>query len=252
MSKLKNEIKSIIAIIIIVVISIFVLFLVQKYIPKVYSFSILIIYFICSIIIFRVQNKIKNKILRGILNVLTFPYFLIYILLTFSVPIFILGINFIIFLIFSSIIPFTYKTIDQNFYHINITKYTDLYLCITIPLMTILIFHKYILKIINYINENNYGKGTNFEKFKINELANYVFDYKTIKFLIYTTYFTFLFIYSIYVINGQHFLTDSKNEKVILQSFISFIAFDRLVSNIKDFTITPSGLLDKLIKQIKD
>ena len=251
MSKLK-EIKSIFGIMIIVISAIFVLTIQLIYTQKPFGIPILIAYFITSIVLFIIQRKVKNKVLKIALAVPLIPYLIIYLILTLIVPTIILFIDFFIYFAFSMFIPLIYKSIDLYIYDFNYSKYTDLYLYITFSLMTILLFHKYILKVINYVNENNYGKHTNFEKFEISELANYVFDYKSLKFIIYTAYFIFLFIYSINIINGEHFLNDQKNEKVILQSFLSFIALDRLVSNTKDFTIVPSKLLFKLLNRFKD
>ena len=83
-------------------------------------------------------------------------------------------------------------------------------------------------------------------KYKVKELIHYIFTLNNIRFCIYTIYFIFMIIYSV-----KYLESDTNNElNAILQSFLTYLAFDNIIINTKNISLSPVEFLKKMINTI--
>lgn len=88
------------------------------------------------------------------------------------------------------------------------------------------------------------------KKYKLDELIEYIINRQNIRFAIYVSFFIYIFIYSFQMLeNSSLFVTDLR-DKAILQSFLCFLAYDRLLLNSKIVALMPSKLLNKFLISI--
>lgn len=96
------------------------------------------------------------------------------------------------------------------------------------------------------------GSSQKLKPYGLDKLTDYVLSEKNIRFLIYGLYVVLLL-----VINFQNFENEALtaglfNDRAILQSFVTFIAFDRMLVLLKQLDFKPSDLLDKIGKSIRN
>lgn len=89
------------------------------------------------------------------------------------------------------------------------------------------------------------------KKAKLPQLLEYSLQKENIRMIIYGWFFIFLSIYSFELINGWLKESQQIHNKAILNSFLIFLAFDRMLIYSKQVNFRPSRLLDKIGSSIK-
>ena len=83
-----------------------------------------------------------------------------------------------------------------------------------------------------------------------NKLTDYFLSENNIKFIIYFCYFLYLLVFNLFTFQEHSFYSSPMMDRAVLQSFITFIALERLLSNLKDLDFKPSEMLKLLLTSI--
>ncbi|WP_139316522.1 hypothetical protein [Algoriphagus marinus] len=118
------------------------------------------------------------------------------------------------------------------------------YLTWTFAVFSAVIFNFQIRKFINYISPGSSDSPDKILKYK--EISDYLLSENNIRFTIYSVYFIVLIFNNILSFQSQASEIDINFNKAILQSFVTFIAFERSLSILKTLKFKPSDLLDKI------
>ncbi len=196
------------------------------------------------------NKKIPNRLTNFIAIIFSIPIGIVLILfnLFFPVIIIILSIG------LSSVI-----LIFPTFSFFKILDFFDLY-CLKPEFQTyiqfsfsfifLLLFNVQIKKILIYLIAVNENMKRWVEEFKYSAIIDYIFNLKNIRFFIYSFYLIF-FIYYSYEFVGELNNVPSGKVNAILQSFLTFLAFDQLIPILKKASLKPSVILLMVQESIK-
>lgn len=156
----------------------------------------------------------------------------------------------ILFLIFAFIVPFSilalfYKFIPVYVFGLDLNYGTNLYLLLVSFTVLSTLFSEKLMHRINSIL--NYDKSEERKKNLI-ELALALANTERIRFLIYTSFFCYLLIFSISKLSAIELFENSDISMSIFYSFITYIAFERIIFNLELMKISPKSFISKLLK----
>lgn len=206
-------------------------------------------YFIVCIIAFIIQILFKSKVIQKITNVVLFPVGVILAIAIVMFPILAVYILTLLYFIITAGIPFLLiYYLNQCGYLEFATDLTIFYGIVTIPVFLSVLLNRQIKQLFYFIGRKI--NDSRFKVYEIDKLTDYFISERNIRFIIYFLYF--LALITINVTEYQEsFLTGIvAYNKVILQSFITFIAFDRVLSLSKDLKFKPSVFLREIINSI--
>jgi hypothetical protein len=220
------------------------IYLARTYFKSSYWYYVLA-YLIASItcIFLSTSTKKKYKVLNKVCEITSLPLQVSYLILTIFSSLFlpILGIS-----IYASIciaIPNGCFLI-LDFFGLSWPNSDDtvFFIKMTVGVLLAVLFNFQIRKITFWIIVQ-ISRESPFRHFSTNSMINYLLSSKNIQFIIYSAYVLLLF-----AVNYQSFesswLSENLNmDKAILQSFVTFIAFDRTLTLLKDLEFKPSDLL---------
>ncbi|MBZ9731692.1 hypothetical protein LB467_18570, partial [Salegentibacter sp. JZCK2] len=95
-----------------------------------------------------------------------------------------------------------------------------------------------------------YYNSEKLKKYKFKELTDYLISGNNIRFMIYISYFIYLLLFNIFDLQNQNLYSNSMIDKAVLQSFITFIAFDNVLKNFKNLEFKPSELFNRILLSI--
>ena len=129
---------------------------------------------------------------------------------------------------------------------LNIDLYfaTKLYLSLTLSSIVVVTFGEKLMKYLISVQEN--GRVINRKEKRI-EFTLSLVNNGIVKYLIFLLYFFLLLVFSISKFNGITIFEGENINSAILQSFVTFIAFDRLITNKKLMMIVPQKVKENLI-----
>jgi hypothetical protein len=88
------------------------------------------------------------------------------------------------------------------------------------------------------------------KRLEFNQLTDYFLSENNIKFIIYFCCFLYLLIFNLFTFQEHSFYSSPLMDRAILQSFITFLALERLLSNLEDLDFKPSEMLKLLLTSI--
>ena len=88
--------------------------------------------------------------------------------------------------------------------------------------------------------------------FKLDKLTDYLLSSENVRFIVYGGYAIALILTNIYNFQDLSLNKTTEFDKAILQSFITFIAFERAFSFMKQLEFRPSRLIEKIAYAIRD
>lgn len=253
---MNNYLKEIKAIFIFVIIGIIILgfpYLLSYYKIENYFYSSLLIYItICGLLaIFSIL--VKSKILKRITSIILFPAGIILTLGTFILPIGFLLIHLFYYVAFVVLIPsIIIKSLTSfDIYQINQIP-TLTYLKFTSAVFIAVLFNYQIRKLIYKISPARINSSKKLKPYELDKLTDYMLSENNVRFLIYSIYVILLIITNYINFEENSLSINNSNDKAILQSFVTFIAFDRALSLLKQLEFKPSDFLNKIIKSIEN
>jgi len=238
-----KEIKAIFIFLIVFIIFFFIIYLIKNYDPD-YTFLGYFVGYLVLISILTVLSKfIKLKVFREIVNVVSYPAGFFYIIGILILPFMELIKNSILY--FSFVAGISYY-LFWSLEYFDLIESPDLfvYLTLTFAVFTAVLFNFQIRKLINYISPGSSDSPDKILKYK--EISDYLLSENNIRFTIYSVYVVVLVYNNILSFQTNASDVDVNFNKAILQSFVTFIAFERSLSILKTLKFKPSDLLDKI------
>lgn len=211
---------------------------------------IIVFYIMGGFFFYFIQKFFKYKILKYLFNAWIFPVLSVFGLIQLFVPFMVIQVHLMYYVLIAIFIPVVFYLIDKL---INITQINNalyLYIILTFSVIFGTIFNKQIKHIVYVFSPFRVYYSKKLKKYKFKELTDYLISENNIKFMIYLSYFAYLLIFNIFNLQNQNFYNNPILDKAVLQSFITFIAFDSVLRNFKSLEFKPSEMLNKIINSI--
>lgn len=212
--------------------------------------SLLIYILICGFLAI-LNTLVKNKILKKIISIILFPAGIILTIGSFIIPIGFLLIHLFYYVAFVVLIPTTILKLLTLFdiYQTNQIP-TLTYIKFTSSVFIAVLFNYQIRKLIYKTSPARINSSKKLKPYELDKLTDYMLSENNVRFLIYSLYVILLIITSYANFEEKYLSISTTNDKAILQSFVTFIAFDRILSLLKQLEFKPSDFLNKIIKSI--
>lgn len=209
-----------------------------------------------SVCAFAVLGKVifKNKYTNYIAKITLTPGYLIWILSYFLIPFGTLFIHLMMYFSISFAFLFLLFEFLYKFGFIEfLSKSTLLYLQITSCVFVSVLFNYQIRKLIYKISPARIQTSQKLKPFELDKLTDYLISERNIKFLIYSSYVVILIGINFHKFQPNTSLYyNSIIDDAVLQSFITFIAFDKVTALLKELEFKPSDLLLKINNSISN
>lgn len=217
-----------------------------------YLFLKIMLYIIFCIIVFQFNRKFKFLIIDIIAQIIYLPITFIAFFSIIAIPVLSIQISIILYLGLSFLLPMTIYRIDEH-YHITILNFeTWIYIILTLGVIFAFLFHSQIKFIVEKIMALMHQESKKIRKFKLIELNNYIISLSNIRFIIFTLYLIYLIIVNVMALQNQSFYKNPNIDKAVLQSFVTFVAFDRVIATVKLTEFRASKLLGILKASTKN
>ncbi|WP_417559077.1 MULTISPECIES: hypothetical protein [Flavobacteriaceae] len=251
---MNKEKKAIFYLIVVVIISIilFVAFsLGYSFLEKNTTFwTYFLIYFLTVITFNLLTIKIKFKMVKKAVYIYSLPLSILFFLFQFTVPTITVLIQVVYFIIFSTAFPYLILKVNDYFRIIGLNSETETFLQMTVSIIIAVSFNQFILEITYRLSPFTLKPSKKIEKLKLVELVDYIINLQNIRFVIYTSFFIYLIIFSFQQLENSTIFITSQHDRAILQSFLCFLAYDRIILNSKNIALLPSLLLNKFLTSI--
>lgn len=231
---------------------IFFLVYIGKKIPLDKTFYISIFsYFAILIFLGGLNLFFKNKYLKRINGLIYLPLALVGAVLIIIIPFWLLLLHLIFYFMFAFLIPeLLYKVL--NYLHLIdfIQEPTALYLRITLTVFICVLFNPSLRNLVYLLSPARIKTSEKLRPYQLDKLTNYLLSSDNIRLIVYVGY-----VVALGVINYSNFQNSSISktmniDRAILQSFVTFIAFDRALVLFKQLNFKPSRLLTRIYKAI--
>lgn len=213
-----------------------------------------IIIFLLSYVVILILSSVLNRFIKysffSKLKIICFsPLTFLYILLTFVIPIGIIIIHVMLYFGISFVIPeFIYwacRIINNQL----ISKQTHIYLLISLASFNMVILNFQLRGFVHRISPARFKDSKKLKPYQLEKISEYLLSENNVRFIVYSIYVIVLI-----SINVTNFQSNKQSinifEKPILQSFVTFIAFDRAVGIMKNLNFKPSDFLKMLVISI--
>ncbi len=212
-----------------------------------YSYLYFLTYILLCIFSFIISGRVKNKIIRFVHNIIIFPLTFLFGFIMVVTPYIVLQIHFFLYLLMSAFIPLIFFIFDKftNLFELNTS--THIYIIVTLSVITATLLNKQVKYLTYLFSPFRIYSSQKLKKFEFKKLTDYLLSESNIKFIIYLLYFIYLLIVNLFNFQENSFYSSPLIDKAVLQSFITFIALERLIANLKDLDFKPSELIKKLL-----
>lgn len=217
-----------------------------------FGLIIFFLYFLISVVLLVISISIKNKIILKIIEIFTFPFWIIYILMIYILPIGTLLMHLLIYFILTIVIPLLFFNTLLKFNLISLSKEVIVYIEITISVFTSVLLNYQIRRFIYLISPARIYSSEKLKPYEFDKLTNYLLSENNIRFIIYSTYVIFLAVVNFFKFQDMSLFGNNNYDSAVLQSFITFIAFDRALTILKQLEFKPSDLLMKIVTSINN
>ncbi|MEM7086432.1 MAG: hypothetical protein AAF489_09630, partial [Bacteroidota bacterium] len=133
-----------------------------------------------------------------------------------------------------------------------LTESTLFFIQITLCVFISVLFNHQIRQIVYRISPARIRASKKLKPYELDKLTDYFISEENIRFLIYTLYFISLIAINLYDFQGFSLTENATFDKAILQSFLVYIAFDRVLSLLKELEFKPSTFLMKIAQSISN
>ncbi|MCD8401305.1 hypothetical protein G1K66_12320 [Tenacibaculum finnmarkense] len=253
---IKKESKSTIFVLIIIIISLVIMFLLSmgmkhlNYAKNLNWLFYFLGYIFLLIFVHWLRKKFPNKMLEYIDIGISFPLAIFLLLFQFTIPSIGLVLHIFLFVLFSFAFPLLLLRINEYFDYVTLTEQTTLFINLTFATCFSVAFYRQLLSFIYQFGPFKIKNSEKMKKFRLDELTEYVLNKENIRFIIYSSFFIYLIIFSFQLLQNSSVFEIAEKDRAIYQSFLCFLAFDRILLNSNKFILLPSQLLKKMINSI--
>ncbi|MDB5228286.1 MAG: hypothetical protein JWN78_2479 [Bacteroidota bacterium] len=243
---MKNLKKEFTATLLLIAINVFVIGVVYlsdyllKFISNVHhKFLIFFIWLVLCIGLYYLYDYFDNRITKIIFYTVCFPALILFVISKILLPL--LGVQMYLFfyVIGCILIPASLLKLNNFFHWFTLTNATSTYILISSGCIIAIVLHEQLSKVILYLTSKIQN-----ETYK--DIIDYLISEKNIKFVIYLAYLIFLAVYNVNNLEGSSFYNSPELDKAVLQSFITFLAFERVLINFKESEFKPTQLLTRI------
>lgn len=218
-----------------------------EFIPTVKNWKIyLTAYVFFLIITYILEGKIKNKIISFLYLILAFPFVIFFAFYTIAFPFLILQVHLFLYLGLCFLIPTLLYRLYEFLGFSPITIQLQVYLILSFTVICSIIFYKQIRYIVHAFSPARFKNSEKLKPYNIEELSNYLLSENNIKFVVFIIYFILIVIVNFYNFQDLSYYKTEKIDKAVIQSFVTYIAFDRIISSLKQVEFKPSEMVKKL------
>ncbi len=211
----------------------------------------LAVYILLCISLFVLGKRRKNDKLLKIKRILILPFTLFIGFLSVAMPYFVLQIHLFVYLFFSSIVPILLYKLDRFTGLLDLKITTHIYIIVTASVIIATLMNKQIKQLTYRFSPMQLYSTHVSKRFEFNKLTEYFLSEHSIKFVIYFSYFLYLLIFNFFTFQEHSLYSSPLMDRAVLQSFITFLALERLISNLKDLDFKPSEMLKLLLTSIQ-
>ena len=218
-----------------------------------YFYYILIGYILICVIVVIIQQIFKNRIVDKVTGIILIPAGILYAIGTIIIPFGTVFVHLLYYLIVSVVLPLIIIRVLNQFGYLSfLTETTIFFFQITITVFVSVLFNHQIRQLVYIISPARIRTSEKLKPYELDKLTDYLISEKNIRFLIYVLYFISLLAINISDFQGSSLTEKTEFDKAILQSFIAFIAFDRVLALLKDLEFKPSTFLIKMFQSISN
>lgn len=197
-----------------------------------------------------VHKKSTSDMATLLYRFLTIPFRLISGFIPVAMPYLVLQIHLFVYLFFSAALPLFFYVLDRSTNFIDLKITTHIYLIVTFSVITATLMNKQLKQLTYLFSPFRLYRTNTSKQFEFNKLTDYFLSENNIKFIIYFCYFLYLLIFNLFTFQEHSLYSSPLMDRAVLQSFITFLALERLLSNLKDLDFKPSELLKLLLRSI--
>lgn len=209
----------------------------------------MVAYIILVTILGLANRKFTNRFLRYLFLILLSPILIPFVLLKIVFPILPTLLAIMIYFAFSVMVPLiTVIILELSDYFGQNVEIRTIILYGGTSIISVL-FSKQILKTTRLFMR--YNTSDKFKNSNIPEITDYILDVRNVRMIIYGCFCVILIVYSIDYINGFTSENAEKHQRTIVNSFLIYLAFDRMLLFSKDVHFKSSELLEKIMESIK-
>jgi len=196
------------------------------------------------IITSQLKRLSNNNFFELLHKVISLPLDLFFFLLIIVIPVLCTHLFIYVFIALAFLIPMMLYRLDQAFDILSLKYETWVYIILTTGGITLILLNKQIEKLTFRLIPFLVRKTEKLKRFKIVELCTYIASRDNIKIIIYFMFFITLIAFNVLSLQANSYFDNPNVDKAIIQFFITFIAFDRILSSIKFSEFRPSKLLE--------
>ncbi len=215
-----------------------------------YSPLFLIIYFILLFMSVGIYLKYKNKRTEILMQIIGLPFTLLYLYATIVLPILLILLGMYLYILVASALPFALYILNKIYGFANLESQTVVYIMLTSTSIIAILADNIIREIIYWIPPFHVKTSNKMKKYKIKELGDYLFTESNIRFTIYLSYFLYYGIYNVLSFQNSIALKEFPYSNSILQSFLTFLAYDSLITITNNSKFSSQELLRRLISSM--
>jgi len=253
-TNIQKEIISMIALLFVNVIMFFsIIFfgIVFDYIPKIENWKIKLISYLFILIILYVLHK-KHKIINVVYQIFAFPFTVFFTVFTIGIPFLMLQFHLLIYLALCTMIPVSLYELYEYLQYPPLSIQLKVYFLLSFTVMCSVIFQKQIKYMVHAISPARLKTSEKLKPYNIEELSNYLLSENNIKFVVFAIYFIIIVMVNFYNFQDSSYYETEKIDKAVLQSFVTYISFDRIISSLKQVEFKPSEMIKKMIHSINN
>lgn len=211
----------------------------------------ILFYILICIVTFQISKRIKSQIFEIIAQVIYLPMTIFALFCAIGIPVITIQMSIFLYLALSFIFPIILFRLDEHLRITILNLETWTYIILTSGVIFAFLFHHQIKFIVQKVIPFIHQESERIKKFKLIELNDYVISITNIRFVIFSLYLIYLIIVNIMSFQHASFYENPNIDKAVLQSFVSFIAFDRVLTTLKLTEFRPSKLLNILRESIR-
>ncbi|WNH09940.1 hypothetical protein [Thalassobellus suaedae] len=220
---------------------------------KTYFYYSIIGYLIVCFATVIVQQIFKNKIVNKITSIILFPAGILLTIGTFVIPFMTVFVHLFYYFILSFGLPILVIQGLKQFECLNfLTDSTIFFTQVSISVFISVLFNHQLRQLVYLISPARIKTSKKLKPYELDKLTDYLISEKNIRFFIYTLYFISLIAINIAEFQNLSLTENSIFDRAILQSFIVFIAFDRVLTLLKELEFKPSSFLIKIVQSISN
>ncbi|HQV77638.1 MAG TPA: hypothetical protein PLJ42_01665 [Chitinophagales bacterium] len=176
-----------------------------------------------------------------------FPFILLYVYCIVVLPILLIQLGVYIYILIAGLLPFLLYKLNQAYGFVHFESQTVVYILLTSTSIIAIIADNIIRKIIYWIPPHHEKTSNKVKKYQIKELIDYLLTESNIRFTIYLSYLIYYVVYNILSFQDSIALNDFPYANSILQSFLTFLAFDSLIEIVNKSEFSAQLLLKKIL-----